>query len=263
MEYALEELMPIVKKLSEKYTGRESSSITYETAQMLLKAVMYCIDERAQEAAIVCEWQNASDAYAMGYEMVMNKTKQANKLFSKISIEFCDYGNLACHETVIEGMPAFFLRYDARFSPQNTLLTLDYPLLLPVKDVSGIDAIYGYLKCIQLEQTFLKKFSMERITTVLKSYHEEYKDLFINLCSIVLRNILGCMILHKSEILRPFSDMEEQEIITFAGNYAKPELEQILCTLIEKMVQTGYGEDADLYQYLILDVPEYASWLKR
>ena len=263
MEYAMEELMPIVIKLSEKYTGRESSSITYETAQMLLKAVMYCIDERAQEAAIVSEWQNASDAYATGYEMVMNKTKQANKLFSKIIADFCDYGNLAYKETVLDGMPAFFLRYDARFSPQNTLLTLDYPLLLSVGEVSGIDAIYGYLKCIHLEQIFLKKFSRESVITVLKSHHEEYKDLFINICSIVLRNILGSMILHKREILLPFSDLEEQEIITFARNYEKPELEQILRTLVEKMVQTGYGADCDLYRYLILDVPEYASWLKR
>lgn len=34
MEYRLEELLPAAAGLTEKYTSKESSSITYETAQM-------------------------------------------------------------------------------------------------------------------------------------------------------------------------------------------------------------------------------------
>ena len=43
MEYRLEELLPAAAGLTEKYTSKESSSITYETAQMLMEAVIYCI----------------------------------------------------------------------------------------------------------------------------------------------------------------------------------------------------------------------------
>lgn len=51
MGYEIEELVPIVGKLAEKYTSKESTSITYEKAQQLMEAVLYCIHEA--EAASV------------------------------------------------------------------------------------------------------------------------------------------------------------------------------------------------------------------
>lgn len=48
MEYEIEELVPIVATLAEKYTSKESSSITYEKAQQLMEAVLYCIREAGQ-----------------------------------------------------------------------------------------------------------------------------------------------------------------------------------------------------------------------
>ena len=43
MNYEMEELVPLVGKLEEKYTGHESTSITYEKAEQLMEAVIYCI----------------------------------------------------------------------------------------------------------------------------------------------------------------------------------------------------------------------------
>ena len=45
MEYQLEELLPITAWLADKYTSKESSSVTYDTAQMLMEAVIYCVKE--------------------------------------------------------------------------------------------------------------------------------------------------------------------------------------------------------------------------
>ena len=44
-EYKMEELIPIVADLVKKYTGNESTSVTYEKAQQLMDAVIYCIKE--------------------------------------------------------------------------------------------------------------------------------------------------------------------------------------------------------------------------
>ena len=40
MDYEMEELVPIVGKLAEKYTAHESTSITYEKAEQLMEAVL-------------------------------------------------------------------------------------------------------------------------------------------------------------------------------------------------------------------------------
>ena len=43
MDYTMEELLPVVGKLTEKYTSLSSTSVTYETAQQLMGAVLYCL----------------------------------------------------------------------------------------------------------------------------------------------------------------------------------------------------------------------------
>ena len=41
--------MPIVAELADKYTGKESTSITYEKARQLMEAVLYCIHEYEED----------------------------------------------------------------------------------------------------------------------------------------------------------------------------------------------------------------------
>ena len=44
MEYKMEELVPIVESLARKYTAGDSTSVKYETAQMLMEGVLYCLE---------------------------------------------------------------------------------------------------------------------------------------------------------------------------------------------------------------------------
>lgn len=44
MRYGMEELVPIVGKLAEKYTAGESTSVTYEKAEQLMGAAEYYFD---------------------------------------------------------------------------------------------------------------------------------------------------------------------------------------------------------------------------
>ena len=43
--YTPEELLPVMIKLAEKFTSKDSSSISYERAEYLMDAVIYCISE--------------------------------------------------------------------------------------------------------------------------------------------------------------------------------------------------------------------------
>ena len=60
-------------------------------------------------------------------------------------MDFEDYGCLNYRETIIKGLPVFFMKYDARFRPQDHILTLDYPDLVPGEPLSGVDRIYSCL----------------------------------------------------------------------------------------------------------------------
>ena len=221
----MEQLIPILVELTEKYTSKESTSVSYQTAKQLMNAVIYCVDEinfvyNEADSRSRLESEIGSDgktAYMTGYELVVKKVLRSKALFEEIALDFNAYRNRAYYETVIEGMPAFFIYYDPKFNPQNHILTLDYPTIKSVQSSCGIDAIYEYLCYTKLEQELLKVFPEEYITTLLSRYHTDYEELFINIAGIVLRNIIVCMIVGKNITDHHF----EKTMIKYCENFLR------------------------------------------
>ena len=84
MDYEMEELVPIVGKLAEKYTANESTSITYEKAEQLMGAILYCIHELKEingNLLALNEKIPAQKAYEIGAAYVKEKTEKALKRF--------------------------------------------------------------------------------------------------------------------------------------------------------------------------------------
>ena len=83
MRFKIEELVPIVGKLAEHYTAGQSTSITYEKAEQLMEAVLYCIQEMEQvrpDSLISEKDLTAQSAYEIGLACVEEKTKKALQL---------------------------------------------------------------------------------------------------------------------------------------------------------------------------------------
>ena len=80
MDYEMEELLPVVARLTETYTGFEHTSITYEKAEQLMGAVLYCIRELelpGGETLASKERISAQQAYEIGVACVEKKAKEA------------------------------------------------------------------------------------------------------------------------------------------------------------------------------------------
>lgn len=194
MNNQMEQLLPVVSWLIDKFTSKESSSVPYETARRLMEAVIYCVDAQSQYALVNAEdsW-NARAAYDRGYEAVCRKVYEAKELYDLVIEHFIDYGCRNYRDTVINGMPAFFVNYDARFAPQDHLLTLDYPLLSGYPDERGVNMIMNYLQGISLEQRFLEYFASNAVSKLLEAVCPDYRTLYLdNICYLVLLTAVGC-----------------------------------------------------------------------
>lgn len=257
MQYEMEELIPIVAKLTEKYTSKESSSITYEMANQLMGAVLYCINE--------CEGVNelagngglsASDAYRIGYDRVILKAKMAQEQYNQMVVRFHAFGNENYGDTVLKAIPAFFRLYDPRFAPQENIITMDYPVLARLQDVSGIDAIEKYIACIDLEQQFMHAFPEEYVYGVLFAYQKNYQKQFDNLCRVLLRHILGNILLGKK--LEKTADKEDyimlKKIIT---GQSKLQLKDILDRAILQMIAKNWSDRPYMAEYLKQDIDDF------
>lgn len=69
--------------------------------------------------------------------------------------------------------------YDAEFEPQNTILTLDYPVLKDLSVYSGIDRVYEFIACVRAEKILLELFSEDYVINILRKYNCDYQDMFL------------------------------------------------------------------------------------
>ena len=77
-KYSLNELLPILKELTAKYTSKESTSITYEKANQLMGAINYCIsewerNETSKKDLMESNKIEAYYAYKNGYDLIKQK----------------------------------------------------------------------------------------------------------------------------------------------------------------------------------------------
>ena len=197
MGYEMEELIPIVAELAERYTGYESTSVTYEKANQLMEAVIYCIHEyetavmektgecgaSAEDRSVTeiasAERVSAKEAYLLGSRLVDAKVRAMKEMYHELIGHFHSYGNIALKDAVA-AVPEFLKWYDIKYDPQNTILTLDYPVLKDLVEYSGIDAVYEYVRCICIEQRFLGRFPEDYVRRVLRAYSGDYEEMFEN-----------------------------------------------------------------------------------
>lgn len=251
--YEIEKLVPIVARLAESYTSKESTSITFDQAQHLMEAVMYCIRECEQAAAFSLaseEEISAEIMYEEGIRLVEEKVKDTLIRYNEMMTFFFCYENKCLSDTVEKGLPEFFKWYDCRFDPQNTILTLDYPVLFDLSQYTGIDRIYNYVLCIQSEQIFLKKFPRELIIRILSRYNKDYRLMIDNLCEVVLTNVIVHILSGKNISDLKFSEEEYERIQMEIQGTNLSDLRIRMKHAIEAFVRDFYESDENMKKYL-------------
>ena len=185
--YSMEELIPIVGRLTEQFTSYESSSVTYERAGQFMEAVIYCIAHWDYETknGLTVSKPSAEVAYRIGYEGVIRKVKKAQEKYNQLIGFFDDYGNRNYRDTVEKALPGFFMYYDAKYAPMETIITMDYPILGLDRNMEGIDMIAQYIDAIWKEQQYLYKFPKEYVLDELRLFHPKYENEFFNIKEIV------------------------------------------------------------------------------
>ena len=253
MDYEMEELVPIVGKLAEKYTSHESTSITYEKAEQLMGAVLYCIHElweSSGNAPSLNKKLSAQRAYEMGAAYVREKTGKALDLYNRILPEFCHYENKCLYDTFVKGIPEFFKWYDIQFEPQNTILTLDYPLLKDISEYTGIDKIFEFIKAIGLEQKFLKLFPAGYVINILSKDNRNWQESMDNICEIVFIHVIGHIMLGKSLTVIELKETDYFYMQEMFEQIALEDIKKHLEVTLEIYIKNYYENDRELLNYL-------------
>lgn len=263
--YDMDDILEVVAWMTEKYTSKESTSVSVERARQFMEAVFYCIDELDENSTFSLadkKGLSAFQAYQQGYNLVMQKVETAQKKYEQLLAIFSDYRNENLRDTVQTGLLGFFKYYDPRFEPQNSILTLDYPVYEINRDKKGIDLIIDYIDAIYLEQLFLNQFSKELIIQILSQYDTQYEKQFINICSYVSRTVLVSSFLKHMETKAQITNSYEL-LWEVLQRYSKQELYHLFLEYIHFLVQSKYQKNGKLESYLVLDLEDLLVRLKQ
>ncbi|NLL79733.1 MAG: hypothetical protein GX234_08095 [Clostridiales bacterium] len=271
--FKMEDLLPLAAELTEKYTSRESSSVTYETAEMLMEAVCYCMREELisdnpwkmptwfneaskrneEEKGLGIMEESKEDArkiYKKGYQKVVDKVLCTKEKYERLIAEFEDFGCKNYRDTVLKGLPGFFLYYDPKFSPQNHILTLDYPdLYMSISKYCGVDLIYEYVQNLEYEKKFLTAFDRQAVAELLEEICEDYSNIFMgNICYEVLFRSIECFLADRSCLSLRVSEEDRYQINAALIQETEEETERQVRNIIRLM--SGRIADGDLFGYL-------------
>lgn len=258
MNYEMKELLPIVAELTEKYTSGESTSVSYEKARQLMEAVLYCMEQgNAGNQLISGEKVPAEIVYRRGYEKLICRVKETQAFYNELIMDFCAYGNKNYNDTVTGAIPGFFRYYDVRFAPQETVITMDYPTICPTGARRGIDAVQTYVEYISLEQKFMNLLPRDYVYGILYRFQPDYQKQFYNICSIVLRHILACMMIGKA--LGKAGTVEDYEMLkSLILENGRSHTEERLSECLEKLIAEKYHGEKALETYLRSDLENFA-----
>lgn len=267
--YIMAELIPIVAELVKKYTNNESTSVTYEKAQQMMDAVIYCIKEyestyragKTEDFPTALGKKSAGEAYRLGYQKVLEKVKLVQKQYNEMILDFHFYGNENYRDTVLRAIPGFFLHYDPQFAPQETIITMDYPTLCPVEGRHGIDAIEVYMNHICMEQKFMKELPETYICEKLHNFHFDYRTQLFNLCDIIYRNVLACTLIGKCPDTVP-SEEDYKKLEFWVQANSEEYIRKVLLSLTDRMVREKYQNDKKLGAYLSRSLENFIVGLR-
>ncbi|MDD6306341.1 MAG: DUF6179 domain-containing protein [Clostridiales bacterium] len=260
--YSMEELVPVVAELAEKYTSKESTSVSYETAEKMMDAAIYTIGilyfdgDGDKNSPAGEKLLSPKAAYETGYERIVQKVKEIQKLYNEMILKFNAYGNENYYDTVTKAIPGFFQFYNARFSPQDHLITMDYPTLAPLGDKRGITAIETYLKYICMEQWFLHKIPEDYVISVLTGFQANYKRQFYNICRIILRHLL-CSALIGKTLGETAAKRDYEDLCGKIVSCEKEQLENLFVNILKSLIKQQYEGNENLFWYLAQDIKDF------
>lgn len=260
MDDQMKELLPVISELAQQYTGCDSTSITYEKAQSLMEAILFCLREYSDSCAdtLVSRDISVKEQYITGRKLLSDKVEEIRKIWNEISIRFADFGVKCLCDTVQKGIPQFLKRYDIRYCPQDTILTLDYPVLTDCSDMAGADAVYAYMRAIRTEQMFLDAFDRNYIVRILEKYDSDYRDMIDNICSIVLANMIGHIAIQKPLCDEAFQDEDYLQLSEMFEGKSVSDIENVVTAFIRKIVDRFYEKDMDMLAYLCCETKNIA-----
>jgi hypothetical protein len=277
-EKQAEELYTLLGKQVFKYTSGESTSVSIETAQRILKSMDYCINSyykslenptpygsedqlaKMSTAVVVTEIgeRSLADIFELGLQAVQRCVQTSKELLTKVQNSYASVDNIAYRDTIKSGLALFFPKYQPRFGAQLCDANIDYPLAIEVDGLEGVEFMYEYLRRLYLENQFVGKFETKNINSLLHGYHHEASEYLINIFELVLQNVLGLSLLSQELTVLNITLQQQEELYYLLRDQSLAQLLQLLEEHASQVLDSLDLAQTDMITYVKTKVKDIA-----
>ena len=197
-------LYALLAKQADRYMEGRSSSIPKETAEQLMKSILYVIGmeirfENNGYMALhkLMSW-DVDCLFASGLCVIEKKLKKVQHLQRSILKNLVISENSYYRSTIEDGVNAFFDLYSPQYGAHLIHITADYPLMAQRPSCQGVLFMEQYLTAIQIENRFLLRVDEEDLHHIMLSVSEYYEKIPVNLCQPAVLSALGRVLCGKN-----------------------------------------------------------------
>ncbi len=253
-------IMTILKQVILRYTKGNSTSVTTDKAEALLLSILYSIDfynstfEEPEDALTNLKSKDIKEIYESGIKLVTSCVEETKDLYNDIVKNKLQVQVEAYNITVDEGIAPFFDKYSVLFAAQDTLGSIDYPLVFDDMSIRGVLYIKKYLEHLDIENKFCRYFSMEVIDSILKDFGRtcgfDYRIELINIFQVVINNAIFLAILNENIKNLTISKYQYELLIKKLNEANESQLELLIDKGIDRIIRALTIEDTSLIAYI-------------
>lgn len=263
-----EQILIILKKQTEKYTLGESSSIKIETANNISQSFFYCIGYYLKTLKFenmiikVIKEKSLMNIFDLGKKMITEDFHNSKKLLDILINNHVTIDNRAYNDTIENGISVFFNIYDIQFAAHDTPGNIDYPLGYDKMDLVGLEYINSYINKLSMENAFCKNFSEHDIRCLLNGYKKDYKELIINVFTLILYNVVGSILVGKSAKNININHSDRQYMKQKLSHVSKAELTIMIQSVTPQIYKELNITDISLQAYISLTLKNLPARLE-
>ncbi|MEG0771298.1 MAG: DUF6179 domain-containing protein [Clostridia bacterium] len=246
-------------------TNGESGSVRTEVAESIMKSNLYTVGVFLKsftdpvDALNLLKTKTIPEIYKLSKIRIDRLIKNSKQLYFLVRKNLIKTKNFAYVSTIVAGIKGFFKCYNAEFHANEIPITCDYPTLIQVKNVVGIEFIERYLHYIYYENTFSNLFSAEQIHYLLCGYDEHYEDLIFNIYEQILVTAMGIAILKGNVKSLYLSKVDVENIYLLFSEKSEKEISVIVQSAFHFMITNLNINNKGLEKYILKSMPQLIS----
>ena len=265
------ELMQIqadaVERFSEKarsYTHGESSSVRTEDAEIIMSSVLYTVGVYLKslptpiDAVSALRRESFRDLYMLGRKKIGVKLATIKKIAEFLAQNAPKSRAIYYRQATKKLSARFFSLYNPDFAAHDAAVLPDYPLLVPVCDLVGVEYMQKYLEGLYSETQLLRLFSPITVDTLLYASNNEYPEAPDNILRPVFLAALGSVLTGK-DVLSLMGGADIPLLYDIFDGKSKAEILATLQSATTRLLENLHIGSPSLARYLHSALPDISA----